>query len=341
MAKVFYNLPNDITDRSIHIGLMDILQKQKCVIYTEVNQLKGEKIDVAYIMYNETLITQIADLPIKKMSIFSKGDDKIIIPRNYVKYSSDVVQSMSNMYNIIINNRMYKTETEIIIVGVDNIHQDVVRNIYTLYGNVITSTLSKYDKAQLDVSITSRNLPNSGGMYYVVYTALEGLKQCSIKKNIIKVRSDEHFSDLRPVIGPLTNCDKIILSNVSVKKVSAMKYSIGDHIIAGKYDQLLSMYTGAIGILNDKIRYIRKKLRLDYTFEQILAIGYLKDSLDYIRGCDEKYVKEIMIKNFAIVPIDDLGYYAIPCGETIFTNIPNVNADLYQKNCFVKSINDI
>lgn len=341
MAKVFYNLPNDITDRSIHIGLMDVLQKQKCVIYTEVNQLKGEKIDVAYIMYNETLIAQIADLPIRKMSIFSKGDDNIIIPRNYVKYSSDVVQSMNNMYNIIINNRMYKTETEILIVGHDDIHQDVVRNIYTIYGNVITSTLSKYDKTQLDMSIQSCNLPNSGGMYYIIYTAVEGLKQCVIRKNIIKVRSNEHFSDLRPIIGSLTNCDKIILSNISVKKISMLRYSIGDHIIAGKYDQLFTMYSGALNILNDKIRYIRKKLRLDYTFEQILTIGYLKDSLDYIRGCDDKYVKEVMTKHFAIIPIDDLGYYAIPCGEVMFTNTPSVNIDLYQKNCFIKSINDV
>lgn len=341
MAKVFYNLPNDITDRSSRMGLMDVLTKQKYTIYTEIGQLKGEKIDIAYIMYNEPLISQLADMSIKKISVFTKGDDNIVIPKNFVKFSSDVMQSMQNTYNIILNNRMYKTETEIIVIGCDDIHQDVIRNIYTIFGNVIMSTLSKYDKNYLNKSIQSRNIPNSGGMYYTIYTTLEGLKKCTIRKNVIKVRSDEHFADLRPFITALQNSDKVLLSNISVWKIATMKYSIGDHVIAGKFEQLEQMYNGAISILNDKVREMRRRIRLEFNLEQIITIGYLKDKLDYLRGLDNAYIKEIMIKHFAIIPIDDLGNYMVPCGNCIFTNTPQVNMELYQQHCVVKSINDI
>jgi len=343
MAKVFYPLLNDITDRSLRVGLFDILSKQKCIIYTEVAQLKGEKIEVAYIQYNENLLAQIADMPIKKISIFSKGDDNVIIPRNFVKYSSDLMQSLNNTYNVVLHHRSYKTDNEILMVGNDDIHQDVVRNIYLLYGNVITSTLGKYDKTSLDASIQSRNLPNSGGMYYDVYTTLEGLKRCIIKKNIIKVKSNEHYSDLKPIISTLNGNGntKLVLTNVDVKKINKLRFSIGEHLLAGKYDQLLMMYTNTSVIIHDKVKELRKKLRLEYTYEQIMTIGYLKDTIEYLRCQDEKYIKELMCKNFIVVPIEELGYYMIPSEKAVLTNFQNVNVDIYEKFCQIRLITEI
>ena len=48
-------------------------------------------------------------------------------------------------YNVIMNHKNYKTDYEIIVQGEDNEYQDVIRNFYSLYGNVIMSSCNTYD----------------------------------------------------------------------------------------------------------------------------------------------------------------------------------------------------
>lgn len=343
MAKVFYGLQNDIVDRQIgNNGLLDILQNNKCIVYTELPQLKGEKIDVAYIEHDMKLLSQISDLQIKKISILSKNEDDIVVPKNYVKYSSDgIVTKSGKLHNIILNRKDYKTDTEILIIGNDDPQQDVIRNVYTLYGNVITNTLGKCITPELANTVKSRNLPNSGGVYYVVHSVLDGLNKCTIRKNIIKVRPNEHFFDLNPIIASVQNDSKIVLTNISVRKVSAMKFSIGDHLIAGKYEQLSTMYGNAMNILNNKVAEMRKRLRLEYNLEQLLTVGYLRNMIDYLRAKDDAYVKELLAKHFIIIPIDELGQYRIPIGNNVLASGKQFNKDLYAAACEVKTVSDI
>lgn len=344
MLKVYYNLQNDFVDRSLgNIGLLDVLQSTKCNIYTETNQLRGEKIDIAYMNYDEKTLSLIGDLQIKKISIVIKGDDEdIVVPRNFVKYSSDrMMQQTGKYFNVILNNKNYKTDNEIIMMGDDDVHQDVVRNIYTLFGNVITSTSKKYDMDALNAHIMSRNLPNSGNVYNNVYLMLEGLKKCVIQKNIVKVRPDEHFSDLSPIIKSLQADDKLVITNLHLQKVSKIKFSFGDHIIAGKYEQLLLMYTNAMNILNNKVTEMRKKIRLEYTPEQILILGYLKDTFDFIGAKTETYAKQVMVKHFNVVPIDDLGNYRVKIGNKLLTSGKTHDKELYTSVCYIKQITDI
>lgn len=344
MFKVFYNLSSDLIDRAAgNVGLFDVLTASKINICTELGQLRGEKIDVAYINYDEKLLSQISDLQIKKISVVTRGDDDIVIPKNFIKYSSEQMMLLGKKcYNIIMNHKNYKTDNEIIIIGDENIYQDVVRNIYTLFGNVITCTMNKQNIAELDTHIQSRMLPNTGNIYFTVYKMLEGLGKCVIRKNIIKVNSNEYFSDLSPILYNLQSDNKLIITNLNVKRVSSLKFSIGEHLIAGKYDQLAMMFSNAMGILNNKVCDIRKKLRLEYNPEQILVLGYLKDSIDYIAAKTDTYVKQIMMKHFTIIPIDELGAYRIPCGpKHILMSGKNMNKDLYASLCEVKMINDI
>lgn len=340
MAKVYYNLPNDITDKSTHIGLSDILKRHGIVTYTEMGILKGEVIDIAYILYDETLLSRLADMKIKKISIFSKGDDNIFVPKNFARYSSDKMQSMSNTYNIILNNRNYKTENEIIMCGYDTIHQDIIRNIYAIYGNVITCSYSKFDINSLETSTRSRNIPNTDGMYYNTYAMLEGLKLCTIKKNIIKVGTNGNVSDLKPIITSIQS-DKVAITNIDLKKIATLRYGIGGYIIAGKYDQLLTMFTNTFAILHDKVQSLRRKMRLEYAYEQLLVIGYTKDTFDFMHGLDPNYIKELMNKHFILVSVDDLGYYWIPYEKHTLTNFPNVQSDVYRQHCSVKSFDEL
>lgn len=340
MAKVYLNLPNDITDRSVHIGLTDMFKRQGVQIYTEIGHLKGETIDAAYLLYDETLISKLADMRIKKLSIFSKGDDDIVVPKNFVKFSSDKMLSMNNTYNIVLNHRAYKAETEIIMSGSDDIHQDIVRNIYMIYGNVISCPYGKYDISALSNSVRARNIPNSDNMYFNVYAMLDGLKQCTIKKNIIKVGTDSNVLDLKPIITALST-DKLVITNLDVKKPEVMRYSIGKFIIAGKYEQMQTMFMNAHTILLDKVNTLRKKMRLEYAYEQILVLGYVKDSFDFMKGPTVEYARSTIKKMFHIVPIDELGYYWINCGQHVLTNFPSVQADIYNKHCFIKSIDNL
>lgn len=334
-TKIFYNLPNDIIEKKIGCpSLLDVLQKMKFTIYTELQMLRGEKIEIAYIMYSEQLLNAISEMGIRKISVFSKGDDDIIVPKNYVKYSSDSMISMNNMHNIILNNKNYKTENEIIITGTNDIHQDVLRNIYLIFGNVIMSTLQYYDTKNIECFIKSRNIPNSNNIYYNAYTALEGLKKCVVKKNIVLLRSNEYFSDLSKILLAIPNNDKIVTCNLGWSKTCVMKYGVGDHIIAGKHELLIPMYTNIVNMLVNKLFDIRKKLRLEYTAEQILAIGLLYDKLYFFGAKDNVYAKEIVEKNFIIIPLDEMGYYYIPWGNhTLTPTTP--------PTCPVKTIADI
>ena len=124
-------------------------------------------------------------------------------------------------------------------------------------------------------------------------------------------------------------------------KVTKLKFSIGDHLLAGKFEQIYTMYSNAIGILNNKVTEMRKKIRLEYTPEQILVLGYLKNSLDFIGAKTEIYVKKTMIKYFNIVPIDDLGNFRVPVANQILISGKTMNKELYASVCEVKSLNDI
>lgn len=339
MIKVYYGLVSDIVEKGNgNISLLDVLQKNKYTIYTELSQLRSEKIEIAYINYNETVLTQICDLNIKKISVFTKGDDNIIVPRNFVKYSSNAMIYPSGFYNIILNNIKYKPDNEIIITGKGDKLQDLLRNIYSMFGNVIMSVIGNYDVDAVKSYILSRSIPNTGDIYFNAFTALEGLKRCVTKKNIVIMRCYEIFTDITAIIQALQSNEKIVITNAGTRKVSKLKYNIGDHIIAGKYSQIFSMYSNAINILNNKVCEMRKKLRIEYTPEQILTVSCLFDKIDYMASRDEKYVRELLQKNFIMVDIDALGTYKIPWGQSYFTN---GNKEIYAQLCEIKNINDI
>lgn len=357
MVKVFYNLFNDLVEQQAgNIRLLDILIENKCDMLTEIAQLRGNKIDVAYIMYNEQLILQLNEYQIKKMSIFVKGDDDIIVPKNFVKHSSDKMEAMGGKYyNVVLNNKNYRTDTEIILTGPDCVYQDIVRNVYLMYGNVITSTMNKYNPDDLALQVKTRNLPNAGNIYFNVLMVLEGLKKCVVKNNVIKVRNDEHFANLQPVINYLNEEEKIVMTNFTLQKVSQLKFSLSDHLLAGKYENMLLMYSTAMDVLKNKITDLRKKLRLEYTPEQILAVSYLKNILDYNAAKDESYVRKIMTEKFHIISINDLGNYKLINADQVLTNMKVVlketNREIEnQKNskkeivanlCLIKDINDL
>lgn len=343
MFKIFYGLQHDIVDRTAgNIGLIDIFQSNKFTVMTELSQMKGEKVDAAYVVYNEQMLSQLNDFNVKKVSVIVKNTDDIVIPRNFVKASSDLmITPNGKFYNVVLNNKTYKTDIEIIIQGDDNIYQDVARNMYILFGNVITSTIGTCDMTQVENKVKGSNIPNPSGLYFNIHCMLSGLNKCVIKKYVFKVKPDEYFSDLTPIITYLQSNDKMVFTNMFTPKVSQLKYSLCDHLIAGKYEQLQTMYVNARDILNNRVSDMRKKLRIEYTPEQILIVGYLKNNLDYFGSKDEKIVKQTMVKYFHIISIEDMGTYRIPCGKKCLMTGKTFDKELLNDICTVKTINDI
>jgi hypothetical protein len=312
---------------------------------------------------------------------------------------------MMGVYNVIMNNVKYKTDLEIIITGMDDKYQDVVRNVYAMYGNVIMSTMSKYNIKEVDNFIKSKNIPNVGGIYYNVHTILEGLKKSMIRKNIIITNGRDLFSDISaihkilspsgdannsdsivqiintmtstsssnsnsttlsqnnhnnhnnsvsnnkgknvvkptpiPVITPIiqNTGEKIIITNIGTRKISKLRLCIGDHLIAGKHSQLMMAYSNTIGILNDKVTGLRKKMRLEYTPEQIYTLGFLIGGLDYLAVRDDNYVKKIMSDTFQMININELGYYRIQCGQNYMT--PASEKSIYNSMCEVNDFGEL
>lgn len=177
-----------------------------------------------------------------------------------------------------------------------------------------------------------------------VYTSLEGLKKCVIKKNVIKVRTDEYFGDLVPMIACLSNSDKIITTNAYFRKTDKIKFNISDHLLAGKYEQLFQMYSNALNMLNNRLTDIRKKIRLEFTPEQILVVAYLKNNLDYLQlknDLGNQCARETIIKNFQMIPIDDLGCYRIPYETKFLLSGKQMDKDLHAMICEVKDMAEI
>lgn len=321
-------------------NLLEVINKFHVI--TELPALKTEKVAIAYIVYDEHLLMQLSELNINKISVFSKGDDDIIIPRNYTKFSSDPMLSSTGKYfNIILNHKNFRPDVEILVHGEENPTQDVTRNLYSAFGNVIMCTYNATRKAEMEFQIVARNYPNPGNIYYDTQTILEGLGKCIFKKYVIKVKADEYFSNLQPIISFLSSTDKVVFVNASFKKISDFKFGISQHLIAGKFEQLEQMFRTTFETLNNRIDKLRKKLHLSYSPEQLLALGYLSDKIDFVMAKDDKYVKDIMVKHFHIFNIDDLGNYSLCIGDKILTNNKSFDRNLYISACEVKTLNDI
>lgn len=346
MIKVYCDLTIDLIDKSMcQYGLTEIFLQNKYTVLTQLAQLKGEKVDVAYIMYDERTLAQLSELSIKKFSIFSKGDDDIVIPKNLVKYSSEPVISLQGKYyNIVLNNRNYKSDVEIIIHGIDSPVQDLIRNIYIVHGNVITSTLGKYNKTELDKKIKLQNLPNTGDIFYNTFTMIEGLKQCSVRKTIVKVKSDEYYGDIRQLLMSVPTIDKIYTSNVAFRKSSSLKLCMGDRLLIGKYEQISNAYENIMALLNNRLNNIRKKIKVPLSPEQITTMGFVINMIDYMSfNTDQtgEYSKNLLTQVFIIQPVDELGCYSVGYGKGALMSGKLHNKDLYAQLCEVKNIADL
>jgi hypothetical protein len=180
---------------------------------------------------------------------------------------------------------------------------------YVQYGDVVVSCWEGNDSSGViglpGARVVSQPLPRGGALnpqniYYQCMSTLRGLQEVRTEY-AIKVRSDEAYSDLSPVINLLVSSPgKIITNNVYFRRTSEFPFHPSDHLIAGRTKSLI----GSFSILKDSLEQHENSAAA--VAEQRIMLSFLR-----YHGilADKAKAREIMRRWVDVVPIDKLGLY--------------------------------
>lgn len=185
-----------------------------------------------------------------------------------------------------------------------------------------------------NIQISVNKLPNVEGVYnfqnryYQFCSMCYGLEFVKTKYTI-KVRSDEYYSDLEPVISMLLMDDeKMVTNDVFFRKINFLRYHPSDHIIAAKTDKLKKLFYALKQDceINKKMNspFYPKYQEVDRLFvEQHIGTKWVELNENEKIPAEYADVKRLMTKHFDIISNDMLGEYCV-----------SVNS---KKNCFINS----
>lgn len=229
-----------------------------------------------------------------------------------------------------------KNDISIIIQG--PLHEHSISNIdtYKKYGSVIFVAWAKdfVNSIELISQIKKSNaflllLPdpifneNRQNIAYQANSTLDGIKICD-SEYIIKLRSDEKYSNLDNLITKMINSDKIITSNIFFRKYHNYPWHISDHIIAGKKDILFSIFNQCCIYCRNKKQWIQQYNHIDVKIiniprfnlvpEQIItlsSIPVLSKTNETLDWTNKNHCIEYMKNNFDIINISKLSPFIV------------------------------
>ncbi len=209
-----------------------------------------------------------------------------------------------------------------------------IRNLetYCKFGHIIISTwknnpvkpskkfLSKHNITMIESDPDIyKDMYSNANMNYQVASTLNGLKKVNTKY-AIKLRSDEHYSDLSKFIEKIkNNPEKVITSNFFFSQNDSEPFHPSDHVIGGTTENLLSMFNYAFKVCRKELGSIA--LASDYfdlpnwrnrdgnrqvSPETFLCFCYL---LSKGVKLDLSKSKEIMKKYYDVVPVTEMGKF--------------------------------
>lgn len=224
-----------------------------------------------------------------------------------------------------------KNNFSIIIQGPLNENSISNIDIYKKYGEVIfVSWAQEFEQSiQLIQKIKDNNIfllllphprftENSQNIALQVNSVLSGLKIAN-NDYVIKLRSDEKYSNLDALIEKLENSNKIITSNIFFRKYRVYPWHISDHIIAGHKIKLLPIFQNCAEFcLNKRQWYLKNKNILNVNrhlvAEQIItlcSIPVLNNTEQVVLWDNEDYCKSFMKNNFDIINVNELGEFIV------------------------------
>lgn len=205
---------------------------------------------------------------------------------------------------------------------------------YLQYGKVILSTWEGENTDNVDdkISIIKTKVEklayNRANIFYQVLSTLNGLNQVTTK-NVIKVRADEHYENLLPVINKMVE-GKMITSNVFFRRDSYKKFAASDHIMAGDTERMKTLFYNAYCKLIEftgKPEADHKLANSNYlTAEVLLTTEWIKQ----FEKIDDNRSKELMKKYIDVVDVNSLGQHIVKWNHlnkafTSFSDIDSIS----------------
>ena len=159
-----------------------------------------------------------------------------------------------------------------------------ILNKYKEHGNILVSCyeedetqfLSEFDfveviKSETPILEEKVGVYHDSTFYFALYTTFKGLQKIK-SEYTLKIRSDEYFSNLNPIIECISkNPNKLVCGNIFYKPWRINPFHMGDHIFACKTKTLLESYQRLLDMYD-------KKANLDDIFSQT-AIGNSAESV--------------------------------------------------------------
>lgn len=224
------------------------------------------------------------------------------------------------------------TQFSIIIQGPINDISLSYLDIYKQYGPVIVSCWDT-DKVPDDLKgvtiiknhINIENYANPQNIFMQATTTLSALRLVDTEY-FIKVRSDEKYSNLQPIVDKvLSNVNKYVCNNIWFKKIDKEWLHPSDHLIAGKTLLFLNMFFDIIatcirvGRVDNVLNCHQYGFQNSYWpylgVESVMFLSFLKSfygqELEKVVAHynSNGILKQLLEKHCDFVPIDQLGDY--------------------------------
>ncbi len=130
----------------------------------------------------------------------------------------------------------------------------------------------------LPVKIVSQPLPkaskavNAQNIYYQCVSTLHGIRAATTPY-AIKVRADEAYTDLTPIIHEvISNPERIVTNNIYARRDREWKFHPSDHVIAGKTSNM----EGTFLVLKTALEEHAGEIAMGRPAEQRIFLSFLK-----------------------------------------------------------------
>lgn len=228
-------------------------------------------------------------------------------------------------------------DVSFVIQGIpkDNV-TDMCRNFVFKLGIPIDVTWKSEELSGLKEIITRKRFDNKQNVYYQSRGTLNGLMKCTTPF-VIKVRSDEWYSDLNTVVKSLrTEPDKIITNNVFARKISKYAFHMSDHVIGGTKENMMKMFSMSVQTLEAGRFDARCCAEQHFAHCYLRAQGITNIPTNY----DE--IKSMSLKYFKIISIKQMGDFMVVANSMYNYSLTNNNmSTYYSKFIDIESIEEM
>lgn len=240
----------------------------------------------------------------------------------------------------------------ILVQGAIHPNSILMAILYEKFNTVISTWSSDFEKeselfrhvCKYNSKIIAKPLPevedinNIANRYFQFSSLYNGLSIIDTEY-VIKLRSDEYYTNLNPIMEKvITNPEKIITNDVFFRKTKNYKFHPSDHIIAGKTETLLKIFKKAKEECELQLKKdLVPEQHYATTFIEIMESPKAEKDETYILPTDEKSITELMNKYFDVVSTDQLGMFCISKHGEYFIN----KFDYFTKDADIKLMKEL